>query len=147
MAKGLHIVRQTVLDLAVHAAETTTFVGAEVEAPPNHGGQVAVDISVVGGDADETYDFLVEGADKLAADGGIYESVMVDDDGEDILAPGVRAGQPAGAQLGTIRVRPAKFYRQTVTTDGTTPEITSGTKLTLQDSTRPPATPQDLALT
>lgn len=139
MAQGMDIVRHTVLVL--HTGQiTVTTVGAIIAAPPNHGGQLSVDIAAVGGDANETYQVNVQGRNFLDP----FEDALVDDLGDDIAAPGLApATQPNGAQVFTGRVRPFRSYQVTITLAGTTPDVTPSVLLTLVDSTRPPALPQD----
>ncbi len=142
MGDSIPEVRFTVIELLSHVAETVTAVGADVAAPPNHGAQAIIDISVVGGDADETADYHFQGR-NLATDP--LEDAGLDDDGEEIVAPGVRATQPGGVQVFTQRLRAFRFYRVTRTLDGTTPEFTHGVHVVITDSTRPPDVAQDPA--
>lgn len=140
MGDAIPEVRHTVIQLLAHVQETVTATTADIEAPPNHGAQATVDISAVGGDADETVDYHFQGR-NLATDA--LEDAGLDDDGEEIVAPGVRATQPNSPQIFTQRLRPFRFYRVTRTLAGTTPDVTHGIHLTVVDSTRPPATAQD----
>lgn len=139
MSQGQDIVRNTVLVL-LNGQITTTTVGSIIPAPPNHGGQLSVDISAVGGDANETYQVNVQG--RNFADP--FEDALVDDLGDDIAAPGLApATQPTGAQVFTGRVRAFRDYQITATLAGTTPDVTLSATLSLVDSTRPPALAQD----
>ena len=139
MSQGLDVVRHTVLVL-LNGQITVTTVGAIVAAPPNHGGQLSVDISAVGANADETFQVNVQGRNFADA----FEDALVDDLGADIAAPGLApATQPNGAQVFTGRVRAFRDYQITVTLAGTTPDVTLSALLSLVDSTRPPASPQD----
>ena len=131
---------QKVIELHAHAAETTDqtgLTGVAVSVAGPHRAMAVIDISAVGGDADETYAFKIEGSNTSNSTG----FVSAHETDEPALQT---ATQPTGAQIATIALKPFKWYRHDLDVEGTTPSVTYGVKVSVQSSKQPVAA-QNLA--
>lgn len=127
--------RIRVIALKAHAALTanTTGAGVAAGAAGPHRAMAVVDVSAVGGDADETFTITIEGSNESISAGFALAHAA----GEPTTMPFT---QPNGAQVATIAVDPFKWYRYVLVVAGTTPSITFGVHLSLMPSKLPAAT-------
>ena len=127
--------RLRVIELVAHAALTvdTTGTGVAAGAAGPHRAMAIVDVSAVGGDADETYAITIEGSNTSISAG----FALAHASGEAATMPFT---QPNGAQVATIAVDPFKWYRYVLDVAGTTPSITFGVHLVIMPSKLPTAT-------
>ncbi len=127
--------RLRVIQLKAHAALTadTTGSGVAAGAEGPHRAMAVVDVSAVGGDADETFTITIEGSNTSISAGFALAHAA----GEPTTMPFT---QPNGAQVATIAVDPFRWYRYVNDVAGTTPSITYGIHLVLMPSKLPTAT-------
>lgn len=127
--------RLRVIQLKAHAALTvdTTGTGVAAGAAGPHRAMAIVDVSAVGGDADETYGITIEGSNTSISAGFALAHAA----GEPASLPFT---QPNGVQVAKIGVDPFKWYRYVLDVAGTTPSITFGVHLALEPSKLPAAT-------
>ncbi len=127
--------RLRVIQLVAHAALTvdTTGTGVAAGAEGPHRAMAIVDVSAVGGDADETYSITIEGSNTSISAG----FVLAHAPGEPVNMPFT---QPNGAQIAKIGVLGYRWYRYVLDVAGTTPSITFGVHLVIQPSKLPAAT-------
>ncbi len=126
--------RLRVIQLKAHAALTadTTGSGVAAGAEGPHRAMAVVDVSAVGGDADETFTITIEGSNTSISAGFVLAHAA----GEPVNMPFT---QPNGAQVAKVGVDPFRWYRYGLDVAGTTPSITFGVHLVLMPSKLPAA--------
>lgn len=129
--------RLRVIELKAHAALTvdTTGAGVAVGAEGPHRAMAIVDVSAVGGDADETYAITIEGSNTSISAG--FE--LAHASGEPATLPFTQPNAVAATPV-TIAVDPFRWYRYVLDVGGTTPSITFNVDLVLMPSKLPAAT-------
>ena len=111
------------IQLRAHAVTAIDVTGTGVAAGESiHQAMALVDVSAVGGDADETYTLTIEGS-NTAIDSGFELAHAA---GEPATMPFT---QPNGAQQAKIGLKPFKWYREVMDVANTTPSITYGVQL------------------
>lgn len=128
--------RQGVITLVAHAALTVDTTGAGVAAvgAGPHRAMAIVDVSAVGGDANETYSITIEGSNTSISAG----FVLAHASGEPTSLPFTQPNAVAAAPV-TLGVNPFRWYRYVLDVGGTTPSITFGVQLVIQPSKLPAA--------
>jgi hypothetical protein len=126
--------RLRVIQLKAHAAlaVNTTGTGVAVGAAGPHRAMAIVDMSAVGGDADETYTITIEGS-NTAIDSGFE---LAHASGEAATLPFT---QPNGAQVAKVGLNPYRWYRYVLVVAGTTITCTFGVHVVLEPSKLPAA--------
>lgn len=114
-----------VIQLRAHAVTAIDVTGTGVAAGESvHQAMAIVDVSAVGGDADETYTLTIEGS-NTAIDSGFE---LAHASGEPATLPFT---QPNGTQIAKIGLKPFKWYREIMDVANTTPSITYGVHVVL----------------
>ncbi len=129
--------RLGVITLVAHAALTadTTGTGVAAGAEGPHRAMAIVDVSGVGGDADETYSITIEGSNTSISAG----FVLAHAPGEPVNLPFTQPNAVAAAPA-TVGVLGYRWYRYVLDVAGTTPSITFGVQLVIMPSKLPAAT-------
>ncbi len=129
--------RIRVIALKAHAALTinTTGTGVAAGAPGPHRAMAVVDVSAVGGDANETFTITIEGSNTSITAGFALAHAA----GEPATLPFTQPNAVAASPV-TIAVDPFKWYRFVLVVAGTTPSITFGVHLSVMPSKLPAAT-------
>ncbi len=123
-----------VIQLRAHAvtAINVTGTGVVAGAAGPHRAMAIIDVSAVGGDADETYTLTIEGSNTAIGSG--FE--LAHASGEPATLPFT---QPNGIQIAKIGLNPYKWYREVMVVANTTPSVTYGVHVVLMPSTLPAA--------
>ena len=129
--------RLEVIELKAHAAETadTTGTGVAVSGEGPHRAMGIVNVSAVGGDADETYSITIEGSNTSISAG----FVLAHASGEPTSLPFTQPNAVAATPV-KVGLNPFKWYRYVNDVGGTTPSITYDVEVVLELSKLPAAT-------